>query len=114
MHKSNLITILVIIGVIILAIFILSAKGPDEDHDEEVIKCIGEKAILYVQTGCPHCRTQEEMFGDNLQYINLINCYEQRDLCLEAGITAVPSWEINGQLDSGVKSIEKLKELTNC
>ena len=37
----------------------------------------------------------------------------KRELCEAKGITGFPSWEINGSIDSGVKSLEELAELSN-
>ena len=39
---------------------------------------------------------------------------EMLPVCQEAGITAYPTWEINGEKSTGVKSIEQLNELSGC
>lgn len=110
MNKKLIITgvfLLVTIAIIVL-IFIFQ----NGNTDEKTAKCIGQKAILYVSTTCPHCSNQKEMFGENLKYINLINCNIEIEKC--QNIMYVPSWEINGQIYTGVQSIDKLKELTGC
>ena len=110
MQKKKLITIIVIIAVIILAYFILAKKNPETPED--VAKCIGEKATLYVKLGCPHCEAQEEMFGSNAKYLNIIDCFFEHDKCY--GIEYVPTWIIDGKKIQGVQSIEKLQQLTGC
>jgi len=110
MKKSQLITILVILGVILLSIAIMA--WPKASAEKELAKCIGENAELYTQLGCHACLAQEKMFGKNYQYLNVIDCFYEREKCLEISYT--PTWIINGQDYSGAREIEQLKELTGC
>ncbi len=76
-------------------------------------------AVMYNAYWCPHCHDQKEMFGKEAAgKLNLVECAKdgfnnQRELCEAKGITGFPSWEINGSIDSGVKSLEELAELSN-
>ncbi len=78
-----------------------------------------EGAVMYNAYWCPHCHDQKEMFGKEAsEKLNLVECAKdgfnnQRELCEAKGITGFPSWEINGSIDSGVKSLEELAELTH-
>jgi len=78
-----------------------------------------EGAVMYNAYWCPHCHDQKEMFGkEAAEKLNLVECAKdgfnnKRELCEAKGITGFPSWEINGSIDSGVKSLEELAELTN-
>lgn len=110
MKKSNLITIVIILAVIIFSIIILNKPSPETS--EEVAKCIGENSILYVQLGCHACERQKEMFGENYEFLNIIDCWFERDRC--DGITATPTWEIKGDRYEEVQNIERLKQLTGC
>jgi hypothetical protein len=110
--KNTIITIIIILAIAILAFVVLSKKPAETDS--EIVKCIGSKSILYVQLGCSHCKVQEEMFGDNLQYINKIDCWYERQSCIDNNITGTPTWIIKDQEYVGVQSIDKLKELTGC
>jgi len=110
MKKSNLITWGIIVGVIIFA-FIIMYK-PTPETPDEVAKCIGEKSILYVQLGCPHCESQEELFGNNLDKITIIDCFYEREKC--QGIEATPTWVIGTKKITGVQTIEELQKLTGC
>lgn len=112
MKKENWITIAIIVAVIILAYFLINKAKPQTS--EELAKCIGEKSKLYVQLGCPHCKIQEDMFGDNFKYLNSTDCFYERDKCISEGIEATPTWIINGQKYEGVQSIDTLKTLTGC
>jgi hypothetical protein len=111
MNKRLWWTFGIILAVIILATTLILYK-PAQQTTTDVAKCIGENSIVYVQLGCHACETQEQMFGDDYQYLNVIDCFYERDKC--TGIQATPTWEINGEYYKGVQSIDKLKELTGC
>ncbi len=74
--------------------------------------------IKYSAYWCPHCHDQNQLFGRKAAAIlTNVECANdgnnsQTDLCREKGITGYPSWEINGIIDSGVKSLEELAELS--
>ena len=78
-----------------------------------------EGAVMYNAYWCPHCHDQKEMFGkEAAEKLNLVECAQdgfnnKRELCEAKGITGFPTWEINGSLDSGVKSLKELAELSN-
>ena len=107
---TNVITIIIVILVIIALLILKNLNKPTTT--EEIAKCIGQNSELYTQLGCHACEAQEEMFGDNIQYLNIIDCFYERDKCNE--IEATPTWKIKGKYYKGVQDIEALKELTNC
>ena len=78
-----------------------------------------EGAVMYNAYWCPHCHDQKEMFGkEATEKLNLVECAKdgfnnKRELCEAKGISGFPSWEINGTIDSGVKSLQELADLTN-
>ena len=78
-----------------------------------------EGVVMYNAYWCPHCHDQKELFGKvAAEKLNLVECAKdgfnnKRELCEAKGITGFPSWEINGSIDSGVKSLKELAELTN-
>lgn len=110
MKKNSLITIITIISVILIAILIIQPRG--EKTSDETAKCIGENSVLYVQLGCHACEIQENMFGNNSVYLNVIDCFYEKEKC--TGITATPTWKIDNELYKGVQTIEELKKLTGC
>lgn len=110
--KNALITLVIIVCVVILAFIIL--RKPSPQTDAQTAKCIGSKSVLYVQLGCSHCKDQEDMFGENLQYLNTIDCFYQREICTSENITGTPTWIIKGEQYVGVQTIEQLKILTGC
>ena len=110
MKKKKGLTLIIILVVIILAIIIMTRSHPETS--EEVAKCIGRNSKLYVQLGCSACKIQEEMFGDNYKYLNVVDCWFERDKCGEIEYT--PTWIIKGEKYDEVFSIKKLQELTGC
>lgn len=114
--KKSSVTILILIGVMALAYFLIAKPfSPiDVKTSEEIAKCIGKNSVVYVQLGCPHCENQKKMFGDNYKYINSIDCFYKREECSQAEISATPTWVIKNKKYPGVQEIEKLRELTGC
>ncbi len=111
--KHKLVNTGIVVGVIILAFGIIQFQSKYfAQPDEEVVKCIGEKAVLYVQEGCSHCRTQELKFGKSKEFLNIVDCFYEVDKCQE--ISATPTWIINGEIYAGVFSVEELKNMTGC
>ena len=75
-------------------------------------------AVMYTAYWCPHCHEQKELFGQAASAkLKLIECAadgqnSQKALCDTKKIEGFPSWEINGKLDSGVKSLADLAQLS--
>ena len=75
--------------------------------------------VMYNAYWCPHCHDQKEIFGQEATLrLVLVECAEdgqnsQRKLCETKGITGFPSWELNGNIESGMKSLEELANSTN-
>jgi len=76
------------------------------------------KARMYGAYWCPHCHTQQELFGkEAFTAITYIECDPrgkdaQPDLCKAANIKAYPTWEIRGKYYTGRQSLEKLALLS--
>jgi len=76
------------------------------------------KARMYGAYWCPHCHTQQELFGkEAFSAITYIECDPrgkdaQPDLCKAANIKAYPTWEIRGKYYTGRQSLEKLAILS--
>jgi hypothetical protein len=110
MKKRSIVTLAIVLAVIILAVILLTRSHPDVS--EETAKCIGENSVLYSQLGCHACEYQEDLFGENYKYLNVIDCWIDQEKCL--GIKGTPTWIINDQEYLGARTIEQLKELTGC
>ena len=112
----SIVIVLIVIGIVTWSVSGYFVKDDSNLNDlDRFAKCLSEKgATIYVSAYCGHCKNQKEMFGDSLEYLNLVECTENQELCQEKGIVGVPSWIINGVKYEGVQSFEKLSELTGC
>lgn len=75
-------------------------------------------ARMYSAYWCPHCHEQKELFGkEAAAKLTVIECApdgldSQEALCRSKNIQGYPSWEIDGKLDSGVKPLARLAEMS--
>ena len=75
-------------------------------------------AVMYSAYWCPHCHEQKELFGKQASdQLKVVECApdgenNQAELCRSKGLEGFPSWEINGSIDSGVKGLNTLAELS--
>ena len=87
---------------------------------EDFAKCLTNNGVkMYGAFWCSHCKEQKEMFGDFIRYINYIECdangkSARPEECAKAKIESYPTWIIDNQKYSGVKTLEELSKLTGC
>ena len=78
----------------------------------------GSGAVLYTAYWCPHCHEQKELFGkEATARLKVVECAadgrnSQKALCDTKKLEGFPSWEINGRIDSGVKPLGRLAQLS--
>lgn len=113
MRETTFLWIIAIVLAVIFGIIYIS-NNSSSSVSSEVAQCIGQRALVYVRTGCHACETQEKMFGSSYKYINEVDCAYESDKCNLNGITATPTWVINGQYNVGVQTIPRLQALTGC
>ena len=78
-------------------------------------KFLSEKNIkMYSAYWCPHCHDQKQLFGKQaVKELTVVECAQdgkdnQHELCREKQIEGFPSWEIKGEIYSGVKNLNDL------
>ena len=113
MKKKAWINYAIIAAIIIISIFILSINK-SASVSKDIAKCIVNNSLLYVTLGCTHCENQEKIFGKNIEFLNITDCWYEGEKCTEAEITNIPTWVINGEKIIGKQSIEELQNLTGC
>lgn len=95
---------------------VTSVSGQAEIALARHLTDIGAK--MYGAYWCPHCFDQKQLFGQQaFALINSIECdpagqNPQVEVCQAAGIQGYPTWEINGQLYSGTRSLQELADLS--
>lgn len=97
--------------IFVSGILVSLLKNNSEQIGEEDAKFIGNNSVLYTQYKCVHCLNQEKLFGENIKYLNIIDCFkeENRKNCSEAGIEGTPTWIIKGKKYEGYKTLNELK-----
>jgi thiol-disulfide isomerase/thioredoxin len=95
---------------------VVSISSPAKEAFAEFLNKSG--VTMYAAYWCPHCHEQKELFGkDAAAKLNIVECAadgknSQVALCESKKIDGFPSWEINGKLDSGVKRLNQLADLS--
>lgn len=110
----------IIFGVmfIILACLVLFYVLPQfrPDYCSEQARCVAEDlketgAIYYISLGCPACARQKAIFGEYFSIIPSVDCREEPEKCIEAGVSHVPTLILNGESYTGVNSLDDLEEI---
>ena len=95
---------------------VISASSPAKIALAEHLSSVG--ARVFTAYWCPHCHDQKEAFGkEAAAKLQVIECAEdgansQAQLCKQQGVQGYPSWQIKGVLDSGVKPLNTLADLS--
>ena len=96
-------------------------KVTSESTSESIsfAKYLKNKGVIkYSAYWCPNCLQQSELFGKQAyKELNVIECSRdgkniQTQLCIDKQIRGFPSWEINGEIILGVKTLKELSNLT--
>ncbi|MCF7798415.1 hypothetical protein K9M74_00775 [Candidatus Woesearchaeota archaeon] len=82
---------------------------------DEFAQCLTDNdATFYGAYWCSHCSNQKKTFGDAMKYVNYVECEEEKQQCINAQITAYPTWIIQGEQYLGGQTLERLSALTGC
>jgi hypothetical protein len=105
---------LVVIVLIVIGIIYYIKNVNQETLDEQTMKCIASKSIMYSQTACSHCIAQKQILGDYVSLFNIIECDKDIKKCQDEQITGTPTWIINNQKTEGTHTLNELKVLAGC
>jgi len=117
--KYTLLGIGLIVLVSLLVFFISSVQSKPGPYDS-FSQCLTEKGVtMYGAYWCPHCANQKKLFGSSFKYVTYVECDSkgpdaQPELCQQKGIESYPTWEINGQMQSGEIPLPVLAEKSGC
>ena len=100
---------------LLFVVLLIVGCNPDIESNEELAKCLTENgAKMYGTSWCGHCKDQKALFGDDFQYVDYVDCDENKEACQSAGIPGYPTWIIDGEQHVGGQTLEKLASLTGC
>lgn len=119
--KKTLKLSLVGIGILVFIIGSISYLTSQEDPEiSELAQCLTDSdATMYGAFWCGHCDDQKKLFGNSFKHIDYVECDERGDnpqpeRCQIEGIEGYPTWKINGQIMSGVISLNQLSSVAGC
>ncbi len=89
----------------------MTAEFVDVDI-ESFAKCIYKSgATLYISDNCERCEEQKNVFGENFEHLNPIEC---ENTCERKDVTKFPTWVFKGKKYESVLSLKRISELTGC
>ncbi len=111
-----LFVILIVVGIVGVFAFV---GGEPQEVDAAVVslaQCLSEKgAVMYGTKTCPYCRAEKLSFGEAFQYITYVECTEEPNRCVDAGVEGVPLWTFtDGTRLEGAQGLEGLARAVNC
>jgi len=116
--KNN--TTIVIFAAVILLVgagltAYLSREKPNPALDA-FAQCLAEKKItMYGAAWCPHCQNEKKTFGGSFKYVPYVECPNDPNKCIAAGIKAYPTWILpDGKKLVGEQGLKKLSEESGC
>lgn len=79
-------------------------------------QCLAAKGIIiYGADWCPHCQNEKKAFGSSFKYITYVECPDEPQKCIAAGINGYPTWVFpDGRRLEGEQGIEKLSQESGC
>ena len=97
----------------------LKVTSESTNESIEFAKYLNDNGVVkYSAYWCPNCLNQSELFGKQAyKELNVVECARdgknsQTQLCIDKKIQGFPSWEINGKIIIGVKTLKELSKLT--
>lgn len=119
------VSILAIIVVALVLFFVTHAITKNtgyvvrDDRLDNFAGCIASKGnAVYIESDCPICQTQKELFGSAWDRLNVTSCDSEENSeeagCIGIRISQEPTWYLNGRYRSGFKNLETLSGITNC
>ena len=127
MKAKQKIVITLIVGIVLILGFFgatnlitkytgFSIFGSEEN---DFVRCLKEQEIvLYVKTSKDRNNIAQILENiqlyDYLEYVKIVDCFKNRENCLEKGIDSPTTWVINNnQIDKDI-SLEELFMLSGC
>ena len=112
--KKDKIVLMVLILIVVVVVIAINYTQSTGEHDPSTIDCIADNSLLIVSKTCGHCANQIETLGDYKDDFEILYVDDDPSLLETYNLRGVPAWIINNKTYTGVRSIENLKELTEC
>ncbi|MBI4385339.1 hypothetical protein HY573_00740 [Candidatus Parcubacteria bacterium] len=109
--------VVVSIGIALLVLFIwFFSPRTDAPHAAALAQCLAAKGVtMYGADWCPHCQNEKKAFGGSFRFVPYVECPDNPQKCLTAGITGYPTWMFpDGRKLEGEQGLEKLSQESGC
>jgi len=84
-----------------------------EDETQKLASCLNERGTeFYTSNYCADCNQQLKVFGSSINQVRTRDCGKEMENC--PNIRSIPAWYINGEINYGVKTIDELREISDC
>lgn len=105
-----------LVGIIVWASQDRPVKSSQTSQAEVVAQCLADQGVtMYGAAWCPHCQNEKRAFGEAFKLIHYVECPEEPNKCLAAGITGYPTWIWpDGRRLEGEQGLAKLAAAGNC
>lgn len=115
MNKKNT-TKIIIIGLVLLLGVLWYLSRPERPDATALAQCLADKGVtMYGAEWCLHCQNQKSMFGKSFSVVPYVECPDDPNRCLAAGIHGYPTWVLaNGERLEGEQSLESLASASGC
>jgi len=112
--------ILFLIAVFLFAVLLLvwgkkSGEGSLGSQDDFARCLAGKNVVMYGANWCPHCQNEKKAFGDSFRLVPYVECPEDPQRCLAAGIAGYPTWIFpDGNKFEGEQGLKRLSQESGC
>lgn len=118
MNSKAVVAILIsIVAIVGIGILVTSQKPVARYKNlDEFAQCIASKKIaMYGAAWCSHCQAQKKLFGESFKYVPYVECPENTQKCIDAGVESYPTWiSPDGKKITGEQSLEDISKFSQC
>ncbi|MBI4085160.1 MAG: hypothetical protein HY432_01480 [Candidatus Liptonbacteria bacterium] len=121
--KQSAIAFIGIAAIIIAAVLVFYPKEKTYSQLDSFAKCLASKGItMYGADWCPHCQDEKNRFGSSFRFVPYIECPDEPDKCIAAGINGYPTWTFpaspaggpDGRKLEGEQGLDRLSSESGC
>ena len=115
--KNKLYFAILGIGVAVIAVVILLYSQQSKNGNLDAFaRCLADKNVaMYGANWCSRCQNEKKAFGDSFRFVPYVECPDDPQKCLAAGINGYPTWIFpDGDKLEGEQGLEKLSLLSGC
>jgi len=115
--KNKLYFAILGIGVAVIAVVILLYSQQSKNGNLDAFaRCLADKSVaMYGADWCLRCQNEKKAFGDSFRFVPYVECPDDPQKCLAAGINGYPTWIFpDGDKLEGEQGLEKLSLLSGC